>query len=499
MANTTSSRIKIWIFAAIVVGISAFTHLYRIDQTFVFHNDEGRDALISYRMIDSKRPVLLGPETSVGNMYLGPFYYYLMVPPLALSNLNPVGPAIMVGLLGIFTTALLIYLGKKSGSLASGLVAGLFYAVSPVMVHYSRSSWNPNVIPFFIILILIIYQQKSKWFGIIFGALTGILFQLHYVALVIPALLYLRDLYLSSKTKQTQVFLVRTTPLIIVGFIITTLPFWLFEMRHEFINIKAFFQYIIEKSNTVSSPYPGYLSRLWNNFMLLVKGGVASLSESQIKPPTTLIVLIVSTLSLYCIRVKGMYSYLLLCSILIISLLRENIHIHYLAFIFPIIAIIIGQSITKQKVLSLLTSLMLVMLIPATYQSLRYSLFENISTQTVRAQNLADYVVSQAAGQKYNIVSPTTSSTATILYFLATSSNPPQTTDQSLLFVICESKPCSESIQTDTNLFVHGPSHPTLIDYLGYTPRLYADEPRQIIKNEWVTYDLYVATVTRNP
>lgn len=497
MASTSSSSLITWVLTALVIAISAFTHLYRIDQTFVFHNDEGRDALISYRMIDTKRPVLLGPETSVGNMYLGPFYYYLMVPALAISGLNPVGPAIMVALLGIATTAMLIYLGKKNSNFASGLVAGLFYALSPVMVHYSRSSWNPNVIPFFIILILIIYQQKSKWFGILFGALTGILFQLHYVALVIPALLYLRDLYLSIKTKQSKVFLVRTTPLIIIGFVITTLPFWLFEMRHEFINIKAFFQYIIEKSNTTSSPYPSYLSRLWNNIMLLVKGGVASISESQIKPPTMLIALIFSTLVLYCIRVKGIYSYLLLSSILIISILRENIHIHYLAFIFPIIAFIIGQSITQKKVLSFLAFMMLVMLLPATYQSLRYSLFENVSTQTVRAQNLANYIVDQAAGEKYNIVSPNTSSTATILYYLAISSNPPRTTDERLLFVLCTESLCSPSVTTDTNLFVNGPAHPTLIDYLGYTPRLYSSEPRTMIKNEWVTYELHVATITR--
>ncbi len=101
MANPSPSRIVAWVLTSLVLLVSAFTHLYRIDKTFVFHNDEGRDALISYRMIDTKRPVLLGPETSVGNMYLGPFYYYLMVPALALSGLNPVGPAIMVAFLGI--------------------------------------------------------------------------------------------------------------------------------------------------------------------------------------------------------------------------------------------------------------------------------------------------------------------------------------------------------------------------------------------------------------
>ena len=91
---------QIWRYLLIlmVLAVSIFTHFYRLDHTFIFHNDEGRDVLIAYRMLDTKLPVLLGPETSVGNMYLGPFYYYLMVPSLWLSQLSPVGPAAMVAL-----------------------------------------------------------------------------------------------------------------------------------------------------------------------------------------------------------------------------------------------------------------------------------------------------------------------------------------------------------------------------------------------------------------
>lgn len=500
MADTSPSRLIAWVLMALVILISAFTHLYRIDQTFIFNNDEGRDALIAYRMIDTKRPVLLGPETSVGNMYLGPFYYYLMVPPLLLAKLNPVGPAIMVALLGIATTVLLIFLGKKNGSLTSGLVAGIFYALSPIMVHYSRSSWNPNVIPFFITIILLVVPLKSMWLSFVFGALTGAIFQLHYVALVIPVLLYLWQLYSNYKEHKLVQFLTRTTPIIILGFFATTLPFWLFELRHEFVNLNAFFTYLFEKSQISSvDSYPGYLSRLWLNLSLVIKGGVASLSESAVIPNTSLLLTIAAMLLLYIVKVKGLYSYLFIGSLLIISVLRETIHIHYISFLFPLIAVIFGQSITKKWLLAIITAIVLLWLWPATIKSLKYNLHDIVSVQTVRAQNLSNYIVAQAAGRKYNIVSPTTSSTATLLYYLAISSNPPQTSDQSLLFILCEGSVCSDSIATDTDLFVNGPSHPTIIDYLGYTPRLHTEESRQIIKNEWVTYELYVATVLRNP
>ena len=34
----------------------------------------------------------------------------------------------------------------------AGLVAALLYAISPTVIIYSRSSWNPNIMPFFALL-----------------------------------------------------------------------------------------------------------------------------------------------------------------------------------------------------------------------------------------------------------------------------------------------------------------------------------------------------------
>ena len=115
-----------YLLLALVLSISTFTHLYRIDKTFIFHNDEARDVLIVKKMIDTGRPILLGPQTSVGNMYLGPLYYYLMLPALLLAKMNPVGPAIMAAIFAMGTTALLYIIGTKKYGIVGGLVAALF-------------------------------------------------------------------------------------------------------------------------------------------------------------------------------------------------------------------------------------------------------------------------------------------------------------------------------------------------------------------------------------
>lgn len=490
------SKFKVFL-VLLIIGVSAFTHFYRINKTYVFQNDEGRDALIAYRMIDTGRPILLGPETSVGNMYLGPFYYYLMVPSLYLSNLDPVGPAIMVGLLGTLTTILLLFLGKKYQNFQAGMVAALFYALSPVMVHYSRSSWNPNVIPFFVALMLFTYPFIKKWQVFVFGLLTGILFQLHYVALIIPALLLIHDIYSKIKTKKLLSILTNL-PLIALGFLISSLPFWLFELRHSFINMHAFVTYLAEKSSAGDLGYPPYINRLFANAKLITQGIFGS-SALLINPVSTVMLLIISAICLLYLALSGgILSYLTIASIIIVSVLKENIHVHYIAFLFPIISLIVGLSLTHKNIgLKVLTGIFLILAAGPFYHSLSYNLGVLDSTQPRRASETAGYIVKEAGGRPYNVVNASSSSSATILYYLAVSDNPPKNSSQPLLFVICENMLCPESITTNTDLFLNGPSHPTAIDYLGYTPSLYSDEKRTIVKNEWVTYDVYIATLNR--
>src|SRR4030065_1847158 len=83
----------IWLGLILLIG--AFFRLYRIGEYMTFLGDEGRDAIIVRRLLVNFDPILIGPRTSIGDMYLGPLYYYMMAPFLLLANFSPVGPAIM--------------------------------------------------------------------------------------------------------------------------------------------------------------------------------------------------------------------------------------------------------------------------------------------------------------------------------------------------------------------------------------------------------------------
>src|SRR5258708_674677 len=134
-----------------ILVLAAFLRLYRIQDYMTFLGDEGRDVLVAYNILHGHF-TLLGPTASVGGFYFGPIYYYMMAPFLFLFNYNPVGPAVMVGLLGIATVWLVFILGREFFTTSVGFIATFLYAIGPGIISYSPSFWNPKPLPFFFLL-----------------------------------------------------------------------------------------------------------------------------------------------------------------------------------------------------------------------------------------------------------------------------------------------------------------------------------------------------------
>ena len=174
-----------WVGLLVVLLVGAYLRLYKISEYMTFLGDEGRDVLVVKRMIVEHKWTLLGPTASVGGFFLGPIYYYLMLPFLWLWKLDPTGPAVMVALFGIATIYLVFRVGKDFFGDLAGLIAASLYAVSPVVIAYSRASWNPNLVPFFSTLLIYLLWRivvTNRWSELFWvGVVLGIGMQLHYL------------------------------------------------------------------------------------------------------------------------------------------------------------------------------------------------------------------------------------------------------------------------------------------------------------------------------
>lgn len=243
-----------WLLPLIaILGLAAYLRLYMISGYMTFLGDEGRDVLVVMHMIVNHKFTLLGPTASVGGFFLGPVYYYFMLPFLWAWKLNPVGPAIMVAIFGIATVYLVFKVGKEFVSPFVGLVAASLYALSPLAIAYTRSSWNPNLVPFFSLLLIYLlwYAVEKKrsstlvWIGVV----LGIGLQLHYLFLFLFAVV---GIWLLLNAKVLPIF--RSVPWVFLGFIIGYSPFLAFEVRHGFPNTQSVIRFVMAGKDTGIAP-----------------------------------------------------------------------------------------------------------------------------------------------------------------------------------------------------------------------------------------------------
>ncbi len=253
---------KEFLILIFILSIAAFCRLYRISDYMTFLGDEGRDVIIVRRLLVEGHPPLIGPGTSVGSMYLGPLYYYMMAPALLLANFSPVGPAVMIAVLGVITVAFIWWVGKKWFNKTAGLIAAGLYAISPIIIYYSRSSWNPNIMPFFALLSVysvwkVWREGKYNWL-IVTGISFAFVLQSHYLGLLLAPTLILfwiltfRNLRLIENWKlEIGNFLKKS----LYGFLIflgLMSPLLIFDIRHNWMNSKALYAFLISKDPSVS-------------------------------------------------------------------------------------------------------------------------------------------------------------------------------------------------------------------------------------------------------
>jgi len=241
-----------------IILLGAFLRLYRIQDFYMFLADQGRDALIIRRIALLQKFPLIGPPSSIGEVFLGPFYYYVVSPFLWLFNFNPVGLAVGVAVISILSLVVIYFIVQRATSHPLAFIFTTLITTSALLVDVGRFSWNPNLLPYFSFLTLclfyaLLYGKRKLVYGFAFGVLFGLTFQLHHLAalLVLPMAIY----YIAYVLRMKRMHAVVPLIIAVVGFGLTLAPFILFELRHDFLNTHNLIS-LFTKQNVVSSgPY----------------------------------------------------------------------------------------------------------------------------------------------------------------------------------------------------------------------------------------------------
>jgi 4-amino-4-deoxy-L-arabinose transferase-like glycosyltransferase len=447
-----------WIIPLIIIlGVAAYLRLYMISGYMTFLGDEGRDVLVVMHMIVGHKFTLLGPTASVGGFFLGPVYYYFMLPFLWAWKLNPVGPAIMVALFGIATVCLVFKVGKEFVSPFAGLVAASLYALSPLTIAYSRSSWNPNLVPFFsLLLIYLIYKQKYFFAGIV----LGIGLQLHYLFLFMFVVVGLWIVITREWKKIAFIFL---------GFLVGYSPFLAFEIRHNFPNTQSIIRFVTAGKDTGIAP--GFFTtvdevvfRLFGRLLYRLPDGalfkslpVWQVSSWFIGTRTTIYISFVFLVLLAARRI--LFAQLLLVwfstVIFLFGFYQKAIYDYYfgILFAFPFLAVgLLLFTVWKMKYGKIVALLAWGLLLYFNWQGRPFLYPPN--NQLAQARLIAETVLAKTNGKPFNFALITGSnSDHTYRYFFEIAHrtpvtiennqvDPKRTTVTDQLIVICELSDC---------------------------------------------------------
>lgn len=446
-----------------------------------FLGDEGRDALVMYEILHGNL-TLLGPTSSVGGFFLGPIYYYLAAPFFLLFNYSPVGPSVMVALLSVATVWLMYKIGKEFFNKRVGLIAAFFYSISPLVINYSHSSWNPNVLPISSLLTLyVVYialkRNSWRWF-ILIGFLLGIGMQLHYLVifLCVVVFFYILLARLVEKIKSPLKILLKEYFLIFIGFIIGWSPFLLFEARHEFRNIKNIFEFVFKSGETGGNSH--FFQTIGDVFFKLFGRLIFSFPQTIdfYRFDKLLIsfwyyaVLIFALFSLFLLiknliktfKTKDFSKYSLLFVWLIIGVglfgfYKKNIYDYYFQFMFPLPFFLSALTMNylyekKNILLKLLTLFIFVSVVIAAvfFSPLR----SEPNRQFLQMKTIADFVISKTDNRPYNfaLITGGNSDFAYRYFFtvwnkkpveiLNPQLDPKRTSVTNQLLIVCESFPC---------------------------------------------------------
>ncbi|HBP51251.1 MAG: hypothetical protein US68_C0002G0025 [Candidatus Shapirobacteria bacterium GW2011_GWE1_38_10] len=240
------------ILLIILTGIYLFLRLYNFEEKANYYLDQGLHLLESYQMVDSQKIRLIGPMVTSKTFldrgfFIGPQYYYVLAGLGLLTKWDPILIDLILLFLELgFFLYFTNWIRNKYGT-AEALMVFSVITFSKYFIMHSRFFWNPHfLLPLSILMIFFLdkYIQKNKILYLaILGFLWGLSFGFHYSAVFfgIPLLIVL------IKTKRIWKLAILIVPLF---FVLGDLPWFIFEIRHNFYNIKTLFEIVIRFSGS---------------------------------------------------------------------------------------------------------------------------------------------------------------------------------------------------------------------------------------------------------
>ncbi len=339
------------LFLLVLVFLSfLFLRTWLLPKTIPFGWDQERDAKIISKIIQGQSLPLIGPRVVGDNgFYLGPYFFYLLLPFYALTSLNPIAIVYFVIFVAIVFFVTTYFSFEKNFTQKIALIYLFIWGVLPLTVNIDRIAWNPLLIPLcFSVIILMLKNKKNVYlYYLILGFILGVTLHLHFQG-IFYSIFTLAYIYKENKKDLKNI------PFILLGFLVSFTPLIIFDLRHSFINSHLLVNFFFSPSSTPRSllsfvpvwvNFIGKLSGI-NNYIFAILIWLLLLIYAFLRRKTpfffasTVIILITPiAFALYGRRPSEYYfTYLLPIIVLFVSFVLSRINLS--SFIFTIVIVL---------------------------------------------------------------------------------------------------------------------------------------------------------------
>lgn len=260
------------LFLTIFIAIFIYLRLAPIlNQTVPYTYDQGRDFLTVEKIVKDKNITFIGPTTGIQGVYHGAWWYYFLSFLYVIFDGWPLGFYLGLFILSSISILIFYFFVYKEFNWSAAMLFLLIVCTGDFFIRLSFFASNNTVSPLFVLLLIYsiynFFKYKLNRYLFLISFSIGFIFEFEVAfglfilfSFVITSIFFklLRNVYLNIK--KSIIFF--------SGFIIPFTPRLLFELKNNFIQTKALFNFYLHPTSTNSQ---SLFSTLIERYQLFIK------------------------------------------------------------------------------------------------------------------------------------------------------------------------------------------------------------------------------------
>ena len=246
----------------LLLFLTFLLRIYKIEELFYFSFDEEVPAFVARKLILFGDISLLGGVTPFG-FHLAPYFYWFLAILLFFGKLNPIIWGYAGAAIATITTLMMFLVGKEFFNKKVGFLAASFWTFSYLANVYDRHLWALYWGP--LVSLTVIYSlykivKGNQNFTYLLGAVLALAVHADPSNLIFVLLASVVWIFYKIPIKKSTLVALF---LVIVSFV----PIILFDLTHNFVNIKSTFEYFRQGREHPASNPQGFV----DNFLIFPK------------------------------------------------------------------------------------------------------------------------------------------------------------------------------------------------------------------------------------